>query len=138
MRLAFESIFQDNSNRKYFINIGKEILRTLSSYYPLDQKECFTAYNELIDFVTISSNHQLIETEVATRSIPCLSFYDVVIDYVILDSFEDLDNPPQTVISVVKNQWMPIRFKEIAMKAAILAVLKFKKSKLVYKNGQTN
>lgn len=135
LRLAFQSIFENDLNRNFFIDIGKEILKTLSNYYPIDQKDCFNTYDELINFVTTSDNYQLIEDEIATRSIPCRSFYDIVIDYVILDSFEDLDDPPQTVVAVLKNQWMPIGFKEIAMKAAILAVLKFKRSKLVYKNG---
>jgi hypothetical protein len=41
-----------------------------------------------------------------------LSFYDVVLDYILLDAFEDLAAPPSSVLAVVRNRWLSDGFKE--------------------------
>lgn len=41
-----------------------------------------------------------------------MTFYDVVLDYILLDAFEDLENPPSTVKAVIQNRWLSVSFKE--------------------------
>ncbi|MEJ1276881.1 mitoguardin 1 [Cricetulus griseus] len=41
-----------------------------------------------------------------------LNFYDVVLDFILMDSFEDLENPPPSIQSVVSNRWLNSSFKE--------------------------
>lgn len=41
-----------------------------------------------------------------------LTFYDVVLDYILLDAFEDLAAPPSSVLAVVRNRWLSDGFKE--------------------------
>jgi hypothetical protein len=41
-----------------------------------------------------------------------LNFYDVVLDFILMDSFEDLENPPTSIQSVVNNRWLNSSFKE--------------------------
>ena len=48
----------------------------------------------------------------STFQVKVLSFYDVVIDFILLDSFDDLENPPKSVVSVVNNRWLSNGFKE--------------------------
>ena len=48
----------------------------------------------------------------STLQVKVLSFYDVVIDFILLDSFDDLENPPKSVVSVVNNRWLSNGFKE--------------------------
>ncbi|GAB1288246.1 Mitoguardin 1 [Apodemus speciosus] len=43
-----------------------------------------------------------------------LNFYDVVLDFILMDSFEDLENPPTSIQSVVSNRWLNSSFKETA------------------------
>lgn len=43
-----------------------------------------------------------------------LTFYDVVIDFIFFDAFEDLDNPPAALSSVMQNRWLTTGFKEMA------------------------
>lgn len=41
-----------------------------------------------------------------------ISFYDVVIDFILFDAFDDLENPPSSVTTVVQNRWLSNGFKE--------------------------
>lgn len=41
-----------------------------------------------------------------------LNFYDVVLDFILMDSFEDLENPPIAIQNVVNNRWLNSSFKE--------------------------
>ncbi len=41
-----------------------------------------------------------------------LNFFDVVMDFILFDAFDDLDNPPSSVTSVVQNRWLSNGFKE--------------------------
>lgn len=41
-----------------------------------------------------------------------LSFYDVLLDYVLLDAFDDLETPPYSVATAVQNRWLSARIKE--------------------------
>ena len=41
-----------------------------------------------------------------------LSFYDVLLDFVLLDAFDDLETPPYSVATAVQNRWLSARIKE--------------------------
>lgn len=41
-----------------------------------------------------------------------LNFYDIVLDFILMDSFEDLENPPISIQNVVNNRWLNSSFKE--------------------------
>ena len=41
-----------------------------------------------------------------------LSFYDVLLDFVLLDAFDDLATPPYSVATAVQNRWLSARIKE--------------------------
>lgn len=41
-----------------------------------------------------------------------LNFYDIVLDFILMDSFEDLENPPISIQNVVNNRWLHVSFKE--------------------------
>ena len=41
-----------------------------------------------------------------------MNFYDVVLDFIFLDAFDDLNNPPGSVVSIIQNRWLSSGFKE--------------------------
>lgn len=41
-----------------------------------------------------------------------LNFYDIVLDFILMDSFEDLENPPVSIRNVLSNRWLNSSFKE--------------------------
>uniref|UniRef100_A0A803VYX3 Mitoguardin 1 n=1 Tax=Ficedula albicollis TaxID=59894 RepID=A0A803VYX3_FICAL len=49
---------------------------------------------------------------VKARKVKNLNFYDVVLDFILMDSFEDLENPPVSIQNVVNNRWLNSSFKE--------------------------
>lgn len=45
-----------------------------------------------------------------------LNFYDIVLDFILMDSFEDLENPPVSIQNVINNRWLNSSFKETVRK----------------------
>ena len=43
--------------------------------------------------------------------VPSFTFYDIVLDFVLLDAFEDAENPPSTVVTILGNRWLTQGFK---------------------------
>ena len=41
-----------------------------------------------------------------------MTFFDIVIDFIFFDAFDDLENPPSSVTTVVQNRWLSNGFKE--------------------------
>ena len=41
-----------------------------------------------------------------------MTFYDIVIDFILFDAFDDLECPPSSVLSVIANRWLSNSFKE--------------------------
>lgn len=135
LRNAFQDIIYDNENCFFFINSGKEILKFFLAHSPNDLENCLNAYDELLDYVADESNHEDIQKEISMRKIPVLSFYDLVVDYIILESLDDLENPPAVVSSIVSNTWVSSKFRQSACQSAVSTALKYKRSQLKSPNG---
>lgn len=54
----------------------------------------------------------VLETELRGRGVVAITFYDVLLDFILLDAFDDLDKPPSSVTAVVQNRWLSNSFKE--------------------------
>lgn len=135
LRYAFQDILYERKNCCFFIDSGKEILKVLLSNSPDDLNECLNAYDELVNYVADERNHEAISNEISLRRIPTLSFYDLVIDYIILESLDDLESPPAVVSSIVSNSWVSSKFRQSACQSAVTTALKYKRSQLKSSNG---
>ena len=56
--------------------------------------------------------------ELKSRNVKITNFYDVAFDYILIDSFEDLETPPSSVVAVMKNRWLSNGFKEGALQVS--------------------
>lgn len=63
------------------------------------------------------------ENELSTRGVKKMTFYDIVMDYILMDAFEDLESPPGSVIAVIQNRWLSKGFKETVILIVIDASL---------------
>lgn len=135
LRLAFRRILEESENCQFFINGGREILEIFLDYSPDDMRKCLSAYDELLEFVSDENNHDRIASEISERRIPELSFYDLVIDYIILESLDDLDSPPEIVKSIVSNKWVTSRFRQYSCQSAVTAALSLKRKALTHPDG---
>lgn len=135
VRLAFEEIFVDQNNRTWFANMGRRLLSDLLTKADKDAEEFQAAYDRLLDYIDRPEHWPKIEAELAGRGVKCISFYDVVLDFILMDAFDDLENPPSTVTAVVQNRWLSNGFKETALATACWSVLKAKRRLLKYQDG---
>ncbi|GFS21519.1 mitoguardin 2 [Elysia marginata] len=77
-----------------------------------DTDEFYSSYDKMMQFISVDSNWQMIEEELRGRGVRCMSFYDIVLDFILMDAFDDLANPPSSVLTVVQNRWLSNGFKE--------------------------
>lgn len=42
----------------------------------------------------------------------CLNVYDVAVDFLLLDAFDDLSSPPPGVLNITKSGWIPVAAKQ--------------------------
>lgn len=42
----------------------------------------------------------------------CMNFFDIALDFILMDALEDLENPPSSVLAILRNRWLSDSFKE--------------------------
>lgn len=77
-----------------------------------DPKDFLVAYEDMLNFLQDTNHWGSIEEELQQRNVRAMTFFDVALDFIILDAFKDLDNPPASVIAVVQNRFLSNSFKE--------------------------
>lgn len=135
LRLAFQQLLRDPVTYRWFVDAGRQILADLLLYADRDPKDFLIGYEEMLNYINDGSNWRELEEELSTNGVKALTFYDVVLDYILMDAFEDLDSPPSSVTAVIQNRWLSNGFKETALTTAVWSVLKAKRRKLKFPNG---
>ena len=70
------------------------------------------AFDAMIQFVEDDSQRYKMAEEMEQRGVKSLTFFDVVLDFILMDSFEDITDPPPTVLAVIGNRWLSYGVKE--------------------------
>lgn len=135
LRQAFTQVFKDAAIWAWFVDAGRQVLTDLLLFADKEPKEFLVAYEEMVSWATDAANWTTIETELTTKGVKALTFYDVVLDYILLDAFEDLASPPSSVLAVVRNRWLSDGFKESALTTAVWSVIKAKRRYLQFPDG---
>ncbi|KNC26515.1 hypothetical protein FF38_08632 [Lucilia cuprina] len=135
VRLAFQYLFKDPAIGQWVIDTGRQILTDLLCLGDKDTKEFLVGYEDFINYLQDPSNWVEIQKELEQRNVKAMTFYDICLDFIILDSFRDLDAPPGSVIAVVQNRFLSNGFKETALTTAVWSVLKAKKRMLKFPDG---
>ncbi|XP_030754801.1 mitoguardin [Sitophilus oryzae] len=135
LRLAFQQLLKDPSLYVWFADAGRQILADLMLYADKDPKDFLIGYEEMLLYIQDPKNWRDLEEELSTRGVKALTFYDVVLDYILMDAFEDLESPPSSVMAVIQNRWLSNGFKETALTTAVWSVLKAKRRRLKFPDG---
>ncbi|XP_018332761.1 mitoguardin [Agrilus planipennis] len=135
LRLAFQLMFKNPSTYLWFADTGRQILAELLMFADKDPKEFIIGYEKMLIFLSEHGNWRILEEELSAKGVKALTFYDVVLDYILMDAFEDLEAPPSSVTAVVQNRWLSNGFKETALTTAVWSVLKAKRRMLKFPNG---
>lgn len=62
-----------------------------------------------------------------------LNFWDVVLDFILIDAFEDVSHPPSAVLAVAKNRFLSDSIKQSTLSTVIWSMLKAKRQRLLVK-----
>ncbi|OQR67104.1 protein FAM73B-like [Tropilaelaps mercedesae] len=135
IRLAFSHLTNQRVIREMYVDAGSQILAGLLVCAEKDPKFCLEAYAKLIEWVGMPQNRDIMEQELRARGVTALTIYDIVFDFLLIEAFDDLEDPPQSVVSVIQNRWLSAGFRETALSTAIWSVIKAKKSRVKVENG---
>nr|XP_045753332.1 mitoguardin 1 isoform X2 [Mirounga angustirostris] len=92
-------------------------------------------FDEMIYFLEQTDHWDSTEMELAARGVKNLNFYDVVLDFILMDSFEDLENPPTSIQNVVNNRWLNSSFKETAVASSCWSELRQRRQQMKIPDG---
>ncbi|CAG9831396.1 unnamed protein product [Diabrotica balteata] len=135
LRLAFQHMLRDRMTYNWFVDAGRQILADLLLYADKDPKDFLIGYEQMLKYTQDAQNWRDVEEELSARGIKALTFFDIVLDYILMDAFEDLNNPPSSVTAVIQNRWLSKGFKETALTTAVWSVLKAKRRRLRFPDG---
>uniref|UniRef100_A0AC35F614 Uncharacterized protein n=1 Tax=Panagrolaimus sp. PS1159 TaxID=55785 RepID=A0AC35F614_9BILA len=135
LRKAFDKILENERTRQWFIQQGKIIFADLMRQDHKNPTDFLTAYDKLMDFLTDSNNYERTKKELEMRKVEAVNIWDVLLDFVLLDSFDDLRKPPSSMVALFRNNFLSRSLKESTLNNLVWSMIKYKRQKLVEKDG---
>ncbi|NXH52150.1 MIGA2 protein, partial [Rhabdornis inornatus] len=135
VRQAFQELLEDESNQLFFGEVGKQMVIGLMTKAEKNPKAFLESYDEMLRYALKQETWLTTQQELEGRGVVCMSFFDIVLDFILMDAFEDLENPPSSVLAVLRNRWLSDSFKETALATACWSVLKAKRRLLMVPDG---
>lgn len=135
VRQAFEGLLEDKRNQLFFGEVGRQMVAGLMTKAEKSPKGFLESYEELLSYARCPETWATTRLELEGRGVVCMSFFDIVLDFILMDAFEDLENPPSSVLAVLRNRWLSDSFKETALATACWSVLKAKRRLLMVPDG---
>ncbi|XP_058861234.1 mitoguardin 2-like isoform X1 [Acipenser ruthenus] len=135
VRQAFQLLLQDESHRLFFTEIGKQMISGLMIKAGKSPKGFLESYEEMLRYTQRGETWATTQMELEGRGVVCMNFFDIVLDFILMDAFEDLESPPSSVVAVLRNRWLSDSFKETALVTACWSVLKAKRRLLMVPDG---
>uniref|UniRef100_A0A3B3QWW4 Mitoguardin 2 n=1 Tax=Paramormyrops kingsleyae TaxID=1676925 RepID=A0A3B3QWW4_9TELE len=135
VRQAFEVLLLDETHRIFFSDTGKHMITGLMCKANKSPKAFLESYEEMLHYTERVETWPTTKTELEGRGVVCMNFFDIVLDFILMDAFEDLESPPSSVVAVLRNRWLSDSFKETALATACWSVLKAKRRLLMVPDG---
>uniref|UniRef100_A0A7M4E6B2 Mitoguardin 2 n=1 Tax=Crocodylus porosus TaxID=8502 RepID=A0A7M4E6B2_CROPO len=134
IRQAFQvgTLWLLESNRRFCSKASRLLKRSFK--YPFSMA-FLESYEEMLCYALKQDTWPTTQQELEGRGVVCMSFFDIVLDFILMDAFEDLENPPSSVLAVLRNRWLSDSFKETALATACWSVLKAKRRLLMVPDG---
>uniref|UniRef100_H3B9Y1 Mitoguardin 2 n=1 Tax=Latimeria chalumnae TaxID=7897 RepID=H3B9Y1_LATCH len=135
VRQAFQVLLEDESQRLFFSEIGKEMITGLMTKAGKSPKGFLESYQEMLRYTVKEETWPTTQRELEGRGVVCMNFFDIILDFILMDAFDDLESPPSSVVAVLRNRWLSDSFKETALATACWSVLKAKRRLLLVPDG---
>uniref|UniRef100_A0A3B3ZMS6 Mitoguardin 2 n=1 Tax=Periophthalmus magnuspinnatus TaxID=409849 RepID=A0A3B3ZMS6_9GOBI len=131
VRQAFQMLLLDETHRTFFMETGKQMIAGLMVKANKSPKAFLESYEDMLLYTKREETWPITKMELEGRGVVCMNFFDIVLDFILMDAFEDLENPPSSVVAVLRNRWLSDSFKETALATACWSVLKAKRRLLM-------
>ncbi|XP_056288277.1 mitoguardin 2-like [Pseudoliparis swirei] len=135
VRQAFQVLLVDDTHRTFFMETGKQMISGLMVKANKSPKAFLESYEDMLLYTKREETWNVTKMELEGRGVVYMNFFDIVLDFILMDSFEDLENPPSSVVAVLRNRWLSDSFKETALATACWSVLKAKRRLLMVPDG---
>lgn len=135
IRQAFTEILSDERNRVWLSQAGRQLIADVLRHARKDPTPFYKAYDAMIQYLSKTEHMESVERELKQRGVPEVGFWDVVLDYILIDAFEDLSRPPSAVLAVTRNLFLSHSMKESTLATVIWSMLKAKRSRLLVSDG---
>ncbi|KAM8872092.1 mitoguardin 2 [Synchiropus picturatus] len=135
VRQAFQVLLLDDSHRTFFMETGKQMIAGLMVKANKSPKSFLKSYQDMLLYTQREETWPVTKMELEGRGVVCMNFFDIVLDFILMDAFEDLESPPSSVVAVLQNRWLSDNFKETALATACWSVLKAKRRLLMVPDG---
>ncbi|XP_058615006.1 mitoguardin 2 isoform X2 [Onychostoma macrolepis] len=135
VRQAFQVLLLDETHRMFFMDTGKQMILGLLAKANKSPKAFLESYEDMLQYTKREETWPVTKMELEGRGVVCMNFFDIVLDFILMDAFEDLESPPTSVVAVLRNRWLSDSFKETALATACWSVLKAKRRLLMVPDG---
>ncbi|XP_037607936.1 mitoguardin 2 isoform X2 [Sebastes umbrosus] len=135
VRTAFQLLLLDETHRTFFMETGKQMIAGLMVKANKSPKGFLESYEDMLLYTKREETWPVTKMELEGRGVVCMNFFDIVLDFILMDAFEDLEGPPSSVVAVLRNRWLSDSFKETALATACWSVLKAKRRLLMVPDG---
>uniref|UniRef100_A0A1A8G9P8 Mitoguardin 2 n=1 Tax=Nothobranchius korthausae TaxID=1143690 RepID=A0A1A8G9P8_9TELE len=112
VRQAFQMLLLDETHRTFFMETGKQMIAGLVVKANKSPKAFLESYEDMLLYTQREETWPVTQMELEARGVVCMNFFDIVLDFILMDAFEDLESPPSSVIAVLRNRWLSDSFKE--------------------------
>ncbi|KAL3319317.1 FAM73A [Cichlidogyrus casuarinus] len=137
VRAAFDNILSQDTIFEWTKKTGELTGARLLCALGAEHAEFVYSYNILIEKAKELSNSEMLtpdqmdlKSELKEHGISCENFYDLVLDYILVDAFELLSNPPNSILNVTQNRWLSDYFKKTTLDSTIWTILLAKRKLL--------
>ncbi|XP_060790993.1 mitoguardin 2 [Neoarius graeffei] len=135
VRQAFHVLLVEETHKTFFMETGKQMIHGLMIKANKSPKAFLESYQDMLLYTQREETWPTTKMELEGRGVVCMNFFDIVLDFILMDAFEDLENPPTSVVAVLRNRWLSDSFKETALATACWSVLKAKRRLLMVPDG---
>uniref|UniRef100_A0A8C6YG24 Mitoguardin 2 n=1 Tax=Naja naja TaxID=35670 RepID=A0A8C6YG24_NAJNA len=135
IRQAFKELLVVDNNQTFFGEVGKRMVMGLMTKAEKNTKGFLESYGEMLHYTLRQETWPTTQKELEGRGVVCMNFFDIALDFILMDALEDLENPPSSVVAILRNRWLSDSFKETALATACWSVLKAKRRLLMVPDG---
>uniref|UniRef100_A0A1I7XZ32 Mitoguardin n=1 Tax=Steinernema glaseri TaxID=37863 RepID=A0A1I7XZ32_9BILA len=135
LRQAFEEILDNDDNRQWLINTGRQIMCDILRHDKHETKEFVRVFDEIIAFLDKEENRKTMKEELEARKVAQLGMWDVLLDFILLDAFDDMSSPPSAIVAILSNRFITRKMKETSLSTMLWTMIAAKRKRLHFSDG---